>query len=472
MSKLLNLTMHYKGKVLDRVRYGRDFKKKFFIGSDKYLFWQILDESFPEKHLLVTKKGDQLYLQLPPGAKVSCSKNGSPVDSSYLSKNNLLRDNKLLLSPDMSGTLTLSPNWEVSFEFIEPFVKVLTPEEKQIASQYARRPQPTATERFNRNLIFLFILLTVVFVLIFDLFLKKQMTYDYTLEQKIAMLQKAERVEAEALAKPGSYEPATELPEKAEPATTGKAQQGVTGGGGSVKSAGAIFGGGFGSFDPNATSSARPIQAITTAESFVTSRPGRGGGYGPGGSATGTGGGYSTTFDPNAPRTFSSDIGSVVTKAPQVSGSSIRPDVGTIAKATGDQSRLAPSGVVFGQTAQSSQLISSFKTKKVAQISEGSIAQAPPETKTRYETISAMVNSRRSQINTLYTKWNAIIPFSGSVTIRLLITSSGKVQEALITPNGQIPSGFLTELKQLCEAWSFPVSDESDYTFTVRLRKT
>jgi len=76
MSKLLNLTLHYKGKVLDRVRYGKDFKSKFFIGSSKYLFWQILDESFPDKHLFLTKKGDQLYLQLPPGAKISCSKGG------------------------------------------------------------------------------------------------------------------------------------------------------------------------------------------------------------------------------------------------------------------------------------------------------------------------------------------------------------------------------------------------------------
>jgi len=474
MSKLLNLTLHYKGKVLDRVRYCRDFKNKFFIGSDKYLFWQILDSSFPEKHLFVTKKGDQLYLQLPPGSKVSCTKGGQPVDSAYLTKNNILKDNRLLLLPDMTGTLNIAPNWEISYEFKEPFVTVLTPEEKQIASQYARRPQPTSTERFNRNMILLFIVLTIIFVIIFDQFLKKQISYDYTLEQKVAMLQKAEQIKAEALAKPSTFEPTGETPE----AVTEKAQQGVTGGAiggtGTAKSAGAIFGGGFGSFDPSATSAARPIQAVTTAESFVTSRPGRGGGgrgIGTGGGGAGPSGGYSTSFDPNAPRTFSSDIGSVATQAPQVAGSSIRPGVGTIAKATGDQSRLAPSGVVFGQTAQSSQLISSFQSKKVAQVSEGTIAQAPAETKTRYETIGALVNSRRSQINTLYSKWNAIIPFSGSVTIRLLISSSGKVQEALITPNGQIPNGFLTELKQLCESWKFPVTEESDYTFSVRLRQ-
>jgi len=95
------------------VRYGRDFKNKFFIGSDKYLFWQILDESFPEKHLFVTKKGDQLYLQLPPGAKVSCAKDGEPVDESYLTKSFILQGNKLLLRPDMTGTLAIAPNWEI-----------------------------------------------------------------------------------------------------------------------------------------------------------------------------------------------------------------------------------------------------------------------------------------------------------------------------------------------------------------------
>lgn len=58
---------------------------------------------------------------------------------------------------------------------------------------------------------------------------------------------------------------------------------------------------------------------------------------------------------------------------------------------------------------------------------------------------------------------------SGSVSIRLLINSSGKVQDAIITPNGSFPHGFLTELEQLCESFSFPITQELDYTFKHRL---
>lgn len=476
MSKLLNLTLHYKGKVLDRVRYGKDFKSKFFIGSSKYLFWQILDESFPDKHLFLTKKGDQLYLQLPPGAKISCSKGGKPVDNSFLQSNYILQENKLLLAPDMTGTLSIAPDWEISYEFKEPYIAVLTPEQQQLAAQFARRPQPTAIERFNRNLILLFILLTAVFVIIFDLFLKKQITYDTTLEQKIKTVQNAERIQAEALAKPSTFEEAGEVAELPQETATGKETQGVAGGvaggTGTAKSAGAIFGSGIGSFNPSATSLARPIYAVTIAEGFTTTRAGGGGGGtgpGGGGAGSGIGGGYGTSFNPNAPRTSAAELGSVATKAPGKAGSDIRPQGVAIASARGDLSKLEPSGVAFGQTAQTSQLISSYKSKNVTKVTEETIAQAPASSKTMVTTVRDIVNSKKGQIQALYSKWNAIQRCSGSVTIRLLINSSGKVQDAIITPNGSFPNGFLTELEQLCESFSFPITQELDYTFKHRL---
>jgi len=477
MSKLLNLTLHYQGKVLDRVRYGKDFKSKFFIGSNKYLFWQILDESFPDKHLFIAKKGDQLYLQLPPGAKISCSKEGKPVDNTFLQSNYILQENKLLLAPDMTGTLSIAPDWEISYEFKEPYIAVLTPEQQQLAAQFARRPQPTAIERFNRNLILLFILLTAVFVIIFDLFLKKQITYDTTLEQKIKTVQNAERIQAEALAKPSTFEEAGEVAELPKETATGKETQGVTGGvaggTGTAKSAGAIFGSGIGSFNPSATSLARPIYAVTIAEGFTTSRAGGGGGGGTGpgggGAGSGIGGGYGTSFNPNAPRTSAAELGSVATKAPGKAGSDIRPQGVAIASARGDLSKLEPSGVAFGQTAQTSQLISSYKSKNVTKVTEETIAQAPASSKTMVTTVRDIVNSKKGQIQALYSKWNALQRCSGSVSIRLLINSSGKVQDAIITPNGSFPHGFLTELEQLCESFSFPITQELDYTFKHRL---
>jgi hypothetical protein len=478
MAKLLNLKLNYKGKPLDFVRHGRDFKNKFFIGKDKYLFWQILDDNFPEKHLFISEKGNQLFMELTPGAKLSCNKDGNPVDSSYLTQNNILKGTELQLRPDMTGTVAIAPNWEISYEFKEPWVTVLTPEEKQIAAQYARYSEPSAMERFNRNLVLLFVFLTIVFILIFDLTLKQRFNYDDTLEQKLATLQKAELVRAEAFEQPAVVENTTSTGTTTAPeATKEEAPTGAvatTGTGtGTSKAASALFG--LGNFDPNATSSAPTIKAVTTAEGFVAARPGRGGGggggSGPGGSGPGSGTGYTTSFDPNAGRSFGSDIGEVATNAPRLAGSNVRPDVGTIVKASGDQSKLAPSGVVFGQTATATKLASSFKSKNISQVSESSIAAAPAADRNRYETIGATVQARRSQVNAIYTTWNARTPFSGSATIRLLIGANGKVQSALITPNGDMPAAFLQEIKSLCESWSFNISQESDYTFTARFRK-
>ncbi len=480
MAKLLNMKLNYKGKALDFVRQGKDIKKKFFIGSNKYIFWQILDPNFPDKHLLVTEKGNQYYMQLPPGSKLSCSKDGNAVDSSYLTQNNILHGTELQLRPDMTGTVAIAPEWEISYEFKEPWVSVLTPEEKQIVAQYARFSEPTAMERFNRNLMLLFVFLTLVFILLFDLVLKPTETFDTTLEEKLATLQKAELVRVDQAKIEGStfedqQESGTE-PEAAPaatPAVTGTpASAGTTGG--TAMNAGSMFG--IGDFDPNATSSAPTIRVATLTEGFAASRPGgKSGGGGPGsgpGGGHGAGGGYTTSFDPNATVGFSSDIGKIATNAPSVGGSSIKPKAGSFVNVAGDLRKLAPSGVAFGQTAGTNKLVSSFKSKNVAQVSESSIQAAAPEARARYETIGSTVKARQSQIASIYTKYNAILPFSGSVSIRLLIAANGQVQSAILTPNGQMPEEFLTEVKNLCESWSFNVKDESDYTFTQRFRKS
>ncbi|MDD4310520.1 MAG: hypothetical protein PHO32_09085 [Candidatus Cloacimonetes bacterium] len=473
MAKLLNLYLHYKGIDLDNVRFGRDFTKKWTIGSSKYQFWQILDNKFPEKHLLVTGKGDKFVMQLPPGAQVSCKKDGNQVDSSFLTKNSLLSGGELLLQPDMAGMITLSPEWAISYDFKEPRVVHLTPEEQQIAVQYARYAEPDVTERFNRNLIWLFVFLTIVFAILFDLFFKQTTTFDSTMEQKLLTLQKAELVKLDQLEKEGSsFEVQGDAEEAAAPEAAATTATTAGTGTGNAQSAGAIFGG-LGNFDPNATSAAPAIRAVTVAEGFTSSRAGRGGGSGAGtgGGGPGAGGGYSSSFDASAAGGFSSDMGSVATSAPRVGGSSIRPNAGNIVKVAGDQSKLAPSGVVFGQTAAASKIASSFRSKNIQQVKEGSLDALPAETKTASENIGNTIQSRRGQIYNLYAKWNAITPFSGSISTRLLIGSNGRVQAAMVTPNGQMPEGFLQEVKALCESWTFNVNVEFDYVFTTRVRK-
>ena len=483
MAKLLNLNLNYKGKPLDRAIQGRDFTKKFVIGSNKYLLWQILDPAFPEKHLLITEKGDQFFMQLPPGAKVSCNVDGKAVESSYLNQNNLLNGTELKLSQNTTGSVAVSSDYQISYEYREPWARVLSPEEQQIVAQYARSAEIPAQQRFNRNLILLFVFLTLVFVLILDLVIKPSLpsTLDNSLQQKLATLQKAESIKAQAdMADQGSTfeqestgegeeETAVQAPQKGSP--TGTAT-----GTGTAKSAGSMFG--IGDFDPNATSTGSQIRVVTIAEGFVAARPGRGGGgggggSGPGGGGIGSGAGFGgSSFDPNAPRTFGGDIGQTVTNAPKVGGSSIRPSEGTFVNVTGDQSKLAPSGVVFGLTASRASALQSFRSKKIKEVAEGTVdASMSAQAKTNQESIGSAVNARKGQLQQVYAKWNATIPFTGSVTVSLLIKTNGSVTSATVKPNGSMPTGFLEEIQRVCESWRFNVTEDYWYTFKTSFRK-
>lgn len=36
---ILNISLNYRGKHLDTIRQGSDFTNKWYIGTDKHLFW-------------------------------------------------------------------------------------------------------------------------------------------------------------------------------------------------------------------------------------------------------------------------------------------------------------------------------------------------------------------------------------------------------------------------------------------------
>ncbi|MCD8479916.1 MAG: hypothetical protein LRZ88_06605 [Candidatus Cloacimonetes bacterium] len=74
MAKILSLRLNYKGKFLDYAKEGKEIRKQFFIGSNKHLQWQILDTSFPDKHLFVKQVGNALVMNIPPGASFTCAK--------------------------------------------------------------------------------------------------------------------------------------------------------------------------------------------------------------------------------------------------------------------------------------------------------------------------------------------------------------------------------------------------------------
>jgi len=185
MAKILSLRLNYKGQFLDYAKEGKEIRKQFFIGSNKNLQWQILDPAFPDKHLFVKQVGNSLVMNIPAGAAFSCERDGKQVDSSYLQQNNLLSGNQLVLDQNLKGNVNVHKEWDVDFEYREPWVAVLTHEQRQIVAECATRATADPVSKFNRAILLIATILTVLFLVIFDLFLKKDQVFDASVEDRL-----------------------------------------------------------------------------------------------------------------------------------------------------------------------------------------------------------------------------------------------------------------------------------------------
>jgi hypothetical protein len=464
MAKVLSLRLNYKGKFLDYAKEGKEIKKNFFIGSNKFLQWQILEPSFPDKHMFIKHKGGDYVMQMLPGSKLSCEKGGTEVDNNYLKQNNLLSGNELVLKEDIKGTLTLSPDWSVDFDFREPWIAVLTPEEKAIVAQYARRTRPDAVTRFNRTVIWLVFLLTLLFLFLFDMFLKPEYASVDTIEEQLMTRKaQAQKVTPEITTPSPSYaqsEP-TEAPDEGEGAETAQTgtQQG-TGGSSSLTSA-------LQGFDAGAVGTAPAFQIATVAEGFAAARPGGGGsGAGPGpGGGPGAGAGAGSSYNPANTPAFG-DVGSVVTTGPATGGYSQAPEGAQGVHVTGDASTLAPSGRAWGDVLKQQQIAAEYKNRGISTVREGSIGGLDESTRTSYSSLREQIEARQSQIEQAYREMQ--IRQSVSFTITLFIRADGTVRESQVVPNGSYPESFVSRVKSIVDSWKFNVREEMAYQFRVR----
>lgn len=479
----LNLILSYKGKVLDVIKQGKNFANKWIIGSDKHLLWQILDPSFPFQHRLLVKKGDNTYLQMPPGASLSCSKDGKPVETTFLQQNGILQGGSLLLRNDMAGTIKIAPDWDISYEYAEPIVLQLTDQEQRLVAQYSRREALTPTERANRTLILVCLIVGIIFLLFYDYVLKPKAEAAATLAAKLAELERAQRIEAligepEALPEQDmEVTGVTEMEEipGEERTTTGTGRR-------APATAQATFGR-FRSSDPTsgAYTSGQPAQQATVLREFVTARPGSrigsggSGGVGPsfdatgGGTGGGAGSGYSPSFNPSETARYNqTDLSQVVIGQTPRGGTTVRP-TGKIDKFTGDASKLAPARKPLPQSAQTQRIIQSFQSPSISTISEDNVVGATAGASSDVDDIYGQLYGRRGQITQLYRKHSAVQASSGSITIMMYIDSNGKVV-ADVTPNSaSFTKSFLQEVKSLVENWTFRVSKKTKYQFQIRL---
>ncbi len=361
---ILNLSLNYRGKHLDTIRQGTDFVNKWQIGTDKHLFWQILDDTqkFPSKHKLLVKRGNDFHLQLPDGSHLSCSKDGNPLDANFLKQNGILSGSLLKLRNDLSGTVQINPDYEIQFGYSEPRKTVLRPEEQAVVNSSLQPATPSASERTETGLILLFLILGLAFVLIYDLVIKPRMDKEKTLTETLAELERVRRIEPQlGLTAPQATTPDTppeepkagdtaeqKKPGGKQPAKPTTRTTGTTGArqDQGVPDKGQIFGTNRPG-DTSGTSRPQTAYAVTGLQDFVTARPGARG------SATGTrpgpgtfdpkaSSGFTGSFDPKATSGFNasaSDVGRVATTQPGGPGSTTRPNLPT-QTFTGDASKL------------------------------------------------------------------------------------------------------------------------------------
>ena len=157
--KLLNLKLKYKDKVLDIVRQNRDFTKKFYIGNDKDLFWQILDKAFPKRFNLISKTGSSFKINLRDDMKVIVKKDNQELGMDDLKRANLIKGKTLTLDPSTAGTIDFG-NWEIEYSFNKPYTYTLSAQEISIAKQFAKFPPSTPQQKFTRIFIILGLIAT------------------------------------------------------------------------------------------------------------------------------------------------------------------------------------------------------------------------------------------------------------------------------------------------------------------------
>ncbi len=161
--KNLKMDLYYKGTNIGYVNEGRDFKKKFYVGTDKLLNWNFFDGiRFPKKHLLLKKSKDKFVLFLTRGMDVSVKMGEKVLSKEELKQRNMLDGNKLLIDPNISGQVTLADNWAIAFEYKKPYRRVITPEQKEAMKLYQRYPKPTKEQKNLRAMSFIALLLLLI----------------------------------------------------------------------------------------------------------------------------------------------------------------------------------------------------------------------------------------------------------------------------------------------------------------------
>jgi hypothetical protein len=459
--KVLSLGLYYKGKNLDTARESRDIKDKFVIGSDRHHQWQILDSAFPKKYTLLKKTKDKFKMFVGNKMQLTIKKGDELLDENSLKKNNYLKGNELIMNEDFNGYVKLTNDWSIAFEYVKPYKKVVTDEDRRMIQQYHRQPQPTQQEKLARNLFIIVLLVTIIGALLFDN-LYTPPVFERTLATRVTVdVTPVVPEEAPVFQETIPDEPAEAAEEAVEGAEPGAG-----------RSARDLLG-----FDPSA-SEGGPVADVprgpaiaTVSEQIVAAGPGGrpGRGPGPGGAAV-TPGRAGAGFDSSAPVT-----------------SSVAP--GTLFRGQIDPSKLAGRDVdasVLGgvggdievtEITTSGQLAALASARQRAAsaglktVDEAAIESAPADVKADLISIRRYVQPNTRQLDELFRQESQTRSMHGSVEITLYFAPNGQVEAAEITPRpaSSFTDAFLTKAVEIMRQWRVPTQQQlPPYRFPYR----
>ena len=475
--KVLNLKLKYKGKYLDTVRYKKDFRKRFIIGSDKHLFWQILDAGFPKRYQFINKMGSNFVIHLRDNMQAIIKKEGKELSTEDLKREKLLRGNKLFIDEKTEGVVKLGNDWEIEFAYAVPYRYVPTEEELRIARQFAKWPSLTKEQKFTRIFLTLGLLFTAVGLYIASVTYEPPKVVNLTERlrkiEEIATKIQPEVVEEKKVTevqRKVKSEEEIKAEEEKKKAEEEKKQAEVT-----AEEFKKQFGFDIGEAETSEEDLTKELLEVTQVDEIVAASvtgEGAGTGEGKGPGPKGTGGG--TVLDDIASKTelnLTAGLGEISgLEGLDLGGESGLEEV-DLAKLGGEVENFKITKVE--SKAQFEKVKKRFAG--IRAIKEGSIKleEQTPQFKTEIANISQQVNAYKPQINRLFTVETMMVDMYGSLDIEIIIEADGSIAAVNVTAvsGSYFTDSFLNKVRNTIMKWKIKVKKPVIYSFRMKFLK-
>ncbi len=491
--KVLRMRLYFRGK---QINYAASIgnkesliANKMYLGNNSGMFWQIIDPKFPDKHLFVVKQNNTFNIMLTKNMKLDIKKgDDQELSLDELKKKNLLNGNKLVLSPETSGTIHLNDDYEVSYSFGNPYVPTYTKQQETIIKQYHRFEELTSEARFTRNFIIIAMIISFIGMAIFSRTYQPPIV-ENTLENRLAAIRESQAATKSQIGTSFSdLEQGTAQTAEAEEVPEEVVDEGpkiADMSAGEKSAAAAAMAQSLLGFDVSETQDLVEVQgpafAVTSETIVAAAAGGGGGGKGKGkgkgkpkggpGSGPGVGGGAGGLD--NSAQVLASVGGASLMTQSELKGA---------ASAITDLSQLAGGGaaitagnvkVLSGKTAVA--MIANFKARNIKVVTEeGPKEDLTPQAKGNYAKIERFVQMRKKQIIALYSKERQIQNIYGILNVTIEVDVNGKIVEAGVegTAESVFTPDFLNKARDIVLGWKFPMKlkESLGYGFKLMLR--